>query len=222
MELREYLSVRRAYNLVRQQQDADVRLTFAELAILCHMSASGGKLNTSQIAEYQGVLRPTMTHRTKHLSERGLINRTQGAEDRRNVACEISEEGSTYMMEVCARICEELRRGAALTRTTPQRVVRYVDAMGAFACRSGDLVLLGISGSPDMSCTVSDLVSTLGLLQPTVSMSISSLEEEGLVVRDRPEGRSVRSVPIRLTVAGAEHVDDLIIQIRALVVRRDR
>ena len=69
MELREYLAIRRAYNLVRQDMLADRRLTFVELAILCRMDVLGRPMNTSEITEYQGALRPTMTHRTKHLSE---------------------------------------------------------------------------------------------------------------------------------------------------------
>ena len=76
MELREYLSIRRAYNLVRQESDASERLTSSEFAILCRLDVAGGSLRTSDIAEYQGSLRPTMTHRTKHLATLGLKGRS--------------------------------------------------------------------------------------------------------------------------------------------------
>ena len=97
MELREYLAIRRAYNLVRQDMPADRRLTFVELAILCRMDVLGRPMNTSEIAEYQGALRPTMTHRTKHLSELGFMVRSKGSSDRRNVICEISDEGREFV-----------------------------------------------------------------------------------------------------------------------------
>ena len=68
MELREFMSVRRAYNLVRQETDTSRRLTFEEFAILCRLDIVNEPMKTSAIAEYQGALRPTMTHRTNHLA----------------------------------------------------------------------------------------------------------------------------------------------------------
>ena len=220
MELREYLSVRRAYNLVRQQASARRRLTFVELAILCRLKVNAQPLNTSEIAEYQGALRPTMTHRTKHLADLGLLKRTQGSADRRNIVCEVTEEGRDFIDDICCQVCDTLRGGPTLSRTTPQRICRYVDAMGGITCMSGDLVLLGIRNSEDGSCTVSDLVGVLGLLQPTVSMAVASLEEEGLVERLRDRGESGRSVPVALTERGAERADELLEAIRAMVVHR--
>ena len=220
MELREYLSIRRAFNLVRQQMDTSGRLTFFELAILCRLDVEGAPLNTSRIAEYQGSLRPTMTHRTKHLSDLGLLDRTQGVEDRRNVVCSISEAGRAYVEDICQRICQELRGGNVLSRTMPRRICRYVDAMGSLSYMSGDLVLLGIVESSRGWSTVSELVAMLGLLQPTVSMSVSALEREGLVGRAQASEASGRSAPIELTEEGALRADVIIEEIRALVVRR--
>ena len=79
------MSVRRAYNVVRQMVVSGERLTFEEFAIICHLCECDEPLKTSAIAEYQGALRPTMTHRTNHLEELGLIDRTEGTSDRRNV-----------------------------------------------------------------------------------------------------------------------------------------
>lgn len=220
MELREYLAIRRAYNLVRQEMPAERRLTFVELAILCRMSVLGRAMNTSEIAEYQGALRPTMTHRTKHLSELGLMQRTKGSSDRRNVVCEITEEGEAFVEDSCKRVCDILHEGSVLSRTTPQRVLRYVDAMGSISCMSGDLVLLGILQSDEGSCTVSELVAMLGLLQPTVSMSVAALEGEGLLTRNRGNEAGGRSVDIMLTDAGHEAIAPTEEAIRALIVRR--
>lgn len=220
MELREYLSIRRAFNLVRQQMSSPNRLTFFELAILCRLEVENGPLNTSQIAEHQGSLRPTMTHRTKHLSDLGLLARTQGVEDRRNVVCTITDEGRAFVESTCQLICHELRGGNVLSRTTPRRICRYVDAMGALGYMSGNLVLLGIEESGKGWSTVSELVSALGLLQPTVSMSVSALERDGKVRRVKLQERTSRSAPIELTEAGNRIVDEIIDAIHALVVHR--
>ena len=220
MELREYLAIRRAYNMVRQALPAGRRLTFAELAILCRMDVAQRPMNTSEIAEYQGALRPTMTHRTKHLGELGFMHRTKGSEDRRNVVCEITEEGMAYLDEMVASISSVLRSGPLLSRTSTQRLRRYVDAMGALSCMSGDLVVLGILQAENGCCTVSDLVSALGLLQPTVSMSVSALVEEGLVYRDTQKGRAMRSMGVSLTDEGVRHANEMRAAIEALVVRR--
>ena len=220
MELREYLAIRRAYNLVRQDMPADRRLTFVELAILCRMDVLGRPMNTSEIAEYQGALRPTMTHRTKHLSELGFMVRSKGSSDRRNVICEISDEGREFVEQTCRLICDILHAGNILSRTTALRVARYVDAMGSLTCMSGDLVLLGILQSETSSRTVSDLVNVLGLLQPTVSMSVAALEGEGLVMRLRQDEGATRSVDIVLTEAGETRAADIADEIKALVIRR--
>ncbi len=220
MELREYLAIRRAYNLVRQDMPVDRRLTFVELAILCRMDVLGRPMNTSEIAEYQGALRPTMTHRTKHLSELGFMVRSKGSSDRRNVICEISDEGREFVEQTCRLICDILHAGNILSRTTALRVARYVDAMGSLTCMSGELVLLGILQSETGSRTVSDLVNVLGLLQPTVSMSVAALEGEGLVMRLRQDEGATRSVDIVLTEAGETRAADIADEIRALVIRR--
>ena len=69
------MSIRRAYNLVRQSVEPSRRLTFEGFSILCHLEVSEVPVKTSDIADYQGALRPTMTHRTNHLAELGFIDR---------------------------------------------------------------------------------------------------------------------------------------------------
>lgn len=220
MELREYLAIRRAYNLVRQSMPADARLTFVEFAILCRMDVLDRPMNTSEIAEYQSALRPTMTHRTKHLAELGLIERSKGSADKRNVICAITEEGKAFIRSIGAQVCSVLRSGSVLTRTSPARIINYVNAMGSLVCMSSDLVILGITQAPEGVSTVSSLVSTLGLLQPTVSMAVSTLESEGMVDRQQPEGTAARSAGIALTTEGTARSDELLDGIHALVVHR--
>ncbi|MDM8271205.1 MarR family transcriptional regulator [Thermophilibacter provencensis] len=219
MDLREYMSVRRAYNNVRQKVKSDERLTFEEFAILCRLNEADEPIKTSSIAEYQGALRPTMTHRTNHLAGLGLIDRAEGVVDHRNVVCSISEKGREHVMELASLTRGQIPTGRALSRTSPERVVKYVDAMGSLFCKAGDLVLLGLLSAESESLTIMQIVEALGLLQPTVSMSVTSLEEKGLVSREHVAGGS-HTTSVSLTDAGSEYVGELAKKIEALVVRR--
>lgn len=213
------MSVRRAYNIVRQMVEPEERLTFEEFAILCHLGELDAPVKTSAIAEYQGALRPTMTHRTNHLEGLGLIERTEGPSDRRNVVCSISDAGRQRAHELAQLTCDQIPSGHALSRTTPERVLKYVDAMGSFFCKAGDLVLLGLHTLDGQSATVMKLVDVLGLLQPTVSMSVASLANKNLVTRER-SGAGVHTTSIALTPDGVIAADELVEHIEALVVRR--
>ena len=217
MDLKEYMSVRRAYNNVRQMDESHDRLTFEEFAILCRLNEADAPVKTSDIAEYQGALRPTMTHRTNHLAGLGLIDRAEGAVDRRNVVCSISEKGVERAMELAALTRAQIPTGRALSRTSPERIIKYVDAMGALFCKAGDLVLLGLFSSESESMTIMQIVDALGLLQPTVSMSVSSLAERCLVERGHDAGRTTR---VSLTPAGVDYARELASGIEDIVVRR--
>ena len=219
MDLREFMSVRRAYNIVRQNVDAKERLTFEEFAILCRLNEAAEPMKTSDIAEYQGALRPTMTHRTNHLEGLGLIERHEGQRDRRNVVCSISELGRERVLELASLTRAQIPTGRSLSRTSPERILKYVDAMGAYFCKAGELVLLGLYASDKDSLTIMQAVEALGLLQPTVSMSVAALAEHGLVERGRSEGGS-HTTRVSLTPAGEELARELASDIEALVVRR--
>lgn len=219
MDLREYMSVRRAYNNVRQMSGSEERLTFEEFAILCRLNEADEPVKTSTIAEYQGALRPTMTHRTNHLDELGLIDRAEGSVDRRNVVCSISAAGRERVMELATLTRAQIPTGRALSRTSPERIVKYVDTMGSLFCKAGDLVLLGLYAAEDDALTIMQIVDALGLLQPTVSMSVTSLEEHGLVARSRAAAGS-HTTNVSLTDAGREYTKEIVEKISALVVRR--
>ena len=177
-------------------------------------------VKTSDIADYQGALRPTMTHRTNHLAELGFIERGEGPTDRRNIVCSISAAGSEYVHDLAARTCACIASGQSLARTNPERIIKYADAMGSLYCAAGDLVLLGLLGSKDRTSTVTGLVDKLGLLQPTVSMSVSALAKEGLVTREKSNPYSARSLCVRLTDEGYEHANAVADRISQLVVHR--
>ena len=210
----EYLSVRRAYGLVRQSTPATSRVTFDELGILCHLANVNGPLRTSQIAEYQGVLRPTMTHRTGHLAELGLIERRPGERDRRNVYCHLSSTGVVAIRRMVADVCRNIKTDMPLGRCTDERMMRVIDGAARVSFSSADLVLMHLAfcNEPDKGLgSVSELVDELGLLQPTVSMAVSSLKRSGLVERGEATGQAALS--IALTAAGRERAEKLVAQV---------
>ena len=186
---------------------------------MCRLDFTGAPMKTSDIAEYQGALRPTMTHRTNHLAGLGLIDRSEGENDRRNVVCSISEEGRQYAEELADMTRAKIGAGRALSRTSADRIKKYVDAMGAYFCKAGDLVLLGIYAADEEGLTIMQIVEALGLLQPPVSMSVSALVEDGHG-RARAQGsRRQRNhgLPHR---EGEERARELAGSITKLVVRR--
>lgn len=204
---------------MRKDLDASERLSFEEFAILCRLRQAGHALNTSAIAAYQGALRPTMTHRTNHLAKLGLIDRAEGTLDRRNVECCISDRGDEFLDELCGRVCCAIPAGYPLARTNVERVCKYVDAMGAVYCTAGGLILLALYLKDDRMDSVANLVEGLGLLQPTVSMAVGSLERAGKVVRVQA-GRGSRTTGVRLSEAGWDAADALAGRIGKVVVRR--
>jgi DNA-binding MarR family transcriptional regulator len=222
MDLREFMSVRCAANVVRQETPLPERLTFEELAILCHLAESTGELRTSDIADYQGVLRPTMTHRTNHLADLGLIVRHEGAHDRRSVCCAISDHGLEVKMRLCSEICQHIHAGAPLHRSSPQRMAKFIDGMGRVFCMSGDLVLLSLLLDEDHRQNISELVHALGLLQPTVSMSINALERDGLIERSYVDCSHGRILNVSLLEKGAQQASHLAAQVEGIVIKRTR
>lgn len=218
MDLREFMSVRRAYNIVRQMATGEMRLTFEELAVLCRLEVAASPLKTSVIAEYQGALRPTMTHRTSHLANLGYIERTEGDEDRRNVVCAITPEGSAALLDLCDKTRAQIPTGKALSRTSSERMCKYVDAMGSIFARPLTLFFLA-STSDAGELTIMGLVDALGLLQPTVSMSVSGLVKQGMLERLSGHGGG-RAPRLKLTSAGQEVASELAQTISHLVVRR--
>lgn len=223
MKVCEYLSVRRAYGLVRQTTPATSRVTFDELGILCHLSNVNGPLRTSQIAEYQGVLRPTMTHRTGHLAELGLIERRPGERDRRNVYCHLSSTGVVAVRRMVADVCRNIKTDMPLGRCTDERMMRVIDGAARVSLSSADLVLMHLAfccNEDDGLGSVGGLVDELGLLQPTVSMAVSSLKRSGLIERGEATGQAALS--IALTEAGRDRAERLVAQVAEFKPARAR
>ena len=91
--------------------------------------------------------------------------------------------------------------------------------MGSLNCDASELILLGIYVLDGDEHTISALVDALGLLQPTVSMSVAALEGDGYVQRI---GDSRHGFHVGLTEKGGAAARDIVSRIGELVVRRRR
>lgn len=217
VDVGEYISARRAYNIVRQRTPPKQRLTFEEFSVLVLLGSSSHPLSISAIANWQHALRPTMTHRVEHLAALGLIDRRQDPSDRRNVACSITEAGSGGLGRLCAEIRQVLVRGKVLARVDIERIKQYVLAMGQHYMRASDLILVDLALNKRAGAPIALLVGSLGFPQPTVSMSVRALEDGGFVERAVSDAKSVKT---RLTDRGRLRAEELIVRIERLVVRR--
>ena len=104
----------------------------------------------------------------------------------------ITPKGTLHVEMLSEFTCKEILPGQPLSRTLPERIVKYVDAMGSVFAKAGDLVLLALYIEDSQPVTITRLVDSLGLLQPTVSMSVTALVTEA----DRPAHLALRS-PLR-------------------------
>ena len=213
MNVKGYIAIRRAFSLYRSAMGPASRITFDEYALMTHLALSEEPLRATDLARYQNVLRPTMTHRTSHLADKGLIKREDGTVDRRNVMCALTKGGRDFLAESSKDMVVTLHEGGSLSQVEPPRFLAYVHTMGAAQVSSLDMCLLGVhvlSGQEDTRTSVVNLVGLLGLLQPTVSMSLKTLVERGLLER---EGTTVH-----LTDEGQAKVDALLRTISKLTV----
>jgi transcriptional regulator, MarR family len=92
--------------------------------------------------------------------------------------------------------------------------------MGALYCRAADMVLLAILDSPKDALSITEIVDALGLLQPTVSMSLTALAESGLVQRKHDDALSRRVTMVGLTPQGKTYIKEIVQQIEDIVVKR--
>lgn len=217
LEISNYITLRRACSQVRRAQPSELRLKFEEVAILAHLKLVGEPIKTSDIADYQGALRPTTTHRMNRLTKMGFVERKSGEVDRRNIVCSITEKGEEFLRYAAEQVCAQLASGNLLTRVTPERVYRYIDAMGVNFFSASDLILVSLR-EVNRSVGASELVAGLDMLQPTVFMALSSLRKVGLISRKAEDSRTVE---YSLTDAGLKRAEEVAQAISKIVIRRN-
>lgn len=216
MDLREFIAIRKSFNLAHHKSDLSCRLPFSDVAVLALLHAHPKGVCTSELSNYQHSLRPTTTHRTKRLERMGLITRSSLPDDKRCILCAITPLGEQVYQETLHFTCKYFSMGKPLAHIVPTRLHFYVIAMASFELDSSDLVLLSLFIRGNQQLSITDIVSTIGLLQPTVSMCVVNLEKGGKVERKH----TPYCTNFALTPKGLERVQELRQGINDMVVRR--
>ena len=214
MDPKEYLAIRKAYNSMRQDKDQDNRLTFEEFAILSILYDKD-YLTATEIAEFQKVSRPTMTHRGNHLEKLELITRTPGVNDRRQVCCAITPLCKEYvekqLKELLTHLPKEIAASFGRGKAASENLRKQIIEMGTQEILAGSLTLFAFGlFSDEQEVTITDIVDSTSLLQPTVSMSVARLERAGLLSRQRGSATSRRTTLVSVTEEGQSELDDML------------
>lgn len=222
MDVREFMSVRRAVNKVCLEMSVKDRLIFQEVALLCHLKNSPAEVSPSELARYEQALHPTMTHRLKRLKAMNLVESVDNPYDKRSQLYTLSDEGKTYLKKLLVEIESRIPLGDPLHTSGPARLAVNIDAMGRIPFSAEEAVLLAIYVANSNALTIMDVVYACALLQPTVSMAIQKLLETGKIERELVQSDSVRGAHLHITELGVQSVKELEREIEAIVVRRRR
>lgn len=220
MEISQYLEIRRCFNGVRRETPAASRIIFDEFAILCTLHDNKG-LSATQIAQEQGISCPTMTHRGNHLTQLGYMARTASSDDRRRLRCSLSRKGTTYVRRTAQNIVDGAPEGSSLREMDIDALVALVAKMGTMPMSADALSLLCFAANDATSMPIMRIVESTALLQPTVSMAVLRLEENGAIERGESVGESGRR-PMRrnsgcvLTEKGREMAQEIAAKVREL------
>ena len=191
VEISQYLEIRRCFNGVRRQTPAASRIIFDEFAILCTLHDNKG-LSATQIAKEQGISCPTMTHRGNHLTELGYMTRSASTDDRRRLRCSLSRKGTSYVHRTAQSIVEGAPEDSSLKAMETSEVVALVAKMGTMPMSADALSLLCFAANDASSMPIMRIVEATALLQPTVSMAVLRLEENGAIERAENAGEGGR------------------------------
>ncbi len=220
MEISQYLEIRRCFNGVRQETPSASRIIFDEFAILCTLHDNKG-LSATQIAKEQGISCPTMTHRGNHLTQLGYMTRTASSDDRRRLRCSLSRKGTTYVHRTAQSIIDGAPEGSSLRDMDIDALVALIAKMGTMPMSADALSLLCFAANGAASMPIMRIVETTSLLQPTVSMAVLRLEENGAIERAENAGEGGRR-PMRrnsgcvLTEKGREMAQEIAEKVREL------
>lgn len=195
------------------------RITFEELALLCHLSDANESLCMSHLAEYQKALRPTITHRINHLVKLGYIERLDGEDDHRNICCSLSPKGIQELKRMLGLMRSSLKNQTLKDSISLMRLCNALDSAGALSLSSAELILVALYADQSkaaQSVSVGELSAGLGMLQPTVSMAVGTLKKEGLIERVEAPGARASALLIALTKQGEREAHKIAARVAAI------
>lgn len=213
MDAQDFLKLRCSFGLLRQNLPRKNRISFEEFALLAHLRCEDRPLTMTDLAIYQGALRPTITHRVTHLASHNYVVRIECATDKRNVSCELSSQGELMFQSILV----ELSRIGFNGSSQDEQILRLADGAGSVTLCAADLILAALKVMFfARGASIGKLAASLGLLQPTVSMAVAALEEVEEVERVEVSGSRPSSFVISLTDAGIVHADKIVSRIEAV------
>lgn len=217
MDTRDFLVVRRAFNLVRNESPRSLRLTFEEFAMMCHLLLKRRPVGLSEIAREQNVQRPTLTRRANRLEGMELTVRMVSDADKRAIFCSPTIKGKKVMQSLAGKMQENIVDGAC-EGIAKRQLYSIVSIMSSMSCTAADLVLMSLLQEEANAMRVTRIVELTGLLQPTISMAVSLLEQSEYLRRGTEEDENVSPRMVLFTDEGKKRADGLVARVAALDV----
>jgi DNA-binding MarR family transcriptional regulator len=112
----------RTINADVRQQKLSVSLTMGQFRTLSHLAA--GMTSSADLAEYLVVTRPTITRLIDGLVRKGLVARTPGAGDRRQVNLELTDAGRSVLREFRRKASKRIQARLDQLSSADQELVR--------------------------------------------------------------------------------------------------
>lgn len=95
---------------VEQQLKTDGGLTTPQFQILARLSAAGGRLRMTDLADGLVYSRSGLTYQAAQLAKRDLVTRTPGADDERSVEVALTPAGAEVLGQVMSGHIEVVQR----------------------------------------------------------------------------------------------------------------
>lgn len=216
LDYREFLVLRRAFDISRSRIPAGSRIIFQELGVLSILSRRPQPVCHSYLAAATHASSATIGHRLRHLGSAGLVVSSQNPTDRRQTLLSITDEGEALLTQVCTTTVATLAPSGILGHVALDRLPVYYSAMSALPIRLGDLILMILRTSDEASLSVADLTYLTGCVQPSVTMSLQRLQANGLVTSIT----SLNKLLTSLSDEGTRHADGLVGSVSSLVIPR--
>ena len=241
MDVHEFLSVRVFFNRAKEllpQAKAEKRLSFEEYALLAHVKEAKRPPSLSELADYQGVSKATVTQRVSFLEKSGLLRCIEADEDKRLKTCFVEEAGQEKLDYMGKLLSEQTSPSFPLYCSAPERMTKYVDAVGSQNLSNKDLVVLALGSMHKSNTSVFQISRALALSLPTTRNVFKKLLAEEIATsssggtgarklslsgeKDSPRRASMENEQFRLTVKGKTLAKKEMDRIAALKVRRNR
>ena len=160
-KLNAYLVLMREYNRIANADSEEERLSFAEFALLVHLSAESRPVLSSELVSYRGVSAATTSTAVTRLAGVGYAGCRRYPGDARKREVYITQSGESYVARMILELSRSLSCGADATRPTTQDLLLAIDEMGSVCLSDRDLLLLAFLASRAETMTATEIEESL-------------------------------------------------------------